>query len=487
MEHIKASSAINQFYSIAAYVYLAAIIVVAMFLGMSPLIFLAFVLMAIIFILPSSFLGLTIIVSFTMIFERFFTLQSLVLNQDIYKIYPLDIIIGLAVIAWLISLRINKKPFKILFDWPERILLIFIIITCASFFRSLANINTELAVAFSTFKNYALYPILYFLVIFIVQNKEQFKKLINTILLSGLAIITFIVIGAIRGQGLWTEFTPLSTTGVRLLASTHAFYLLLVILIATSLVIFDRFWNKGVIFLIIWVWIIGIMTSMMRHLWLALPFGLMIIFLLLKKNNQKKALVFAGKNILIALSIIAIIIMAVVIFNQQDNFDNISGNIKNIETRFISILETGQDTSVNWRIGLWQSAKKSWQASPIFGIGLGRNISLEVGDWRAYEEVRNLHNSLLAITIQMGILGITAFGLFILSVLAKSWKVAMSDPELKPYFIGIIACILTILFCSLFQPYLETNLTGIFLWLMLGILRTSAIIINQHVKNTTSQ
>ena len=131
-------------------------------------------------------------------------------------------------------------------------------------------------------------------------------------------------------------------------------------------------------------------------------------------------------------------------------------------------------------MGLWSDAIKKWQLSPVFGIGFGKQLSIETYDWQANEDVKNIHNSPLAILAQMGIAGFTLFAIFIFSVLGSSFKYIFEDEELKPYYIGIVASIALCLFASLFQPYLETNMTSIFFWMLLGLLSTSRFLIKQN-------
>ena len=62
---------------------------------------------------------------------------------------------------------------------------------------------------------------------------------------------------------------------------------------------------------------------------------------------------------------------------------------------------------------------------------------------------------------------------FIASVLIVAIPKIFVNQDLKPYYLGILAGTVAFLFASLFQPYLETNLLGIWLWLFLGLLRTT--------------
>lgn len=469
----------NVIYSVMAYLYIGCFIILGITIGFTPMVYGLLILASLIFILPAHLLGIYIIIFMTMIFERWFTLSSLVTDQVIYKLYPLDIVLLLALASFVIN-QLKTQSHKIFLKWPEKILIAFLLMNLIYLVKSFWDINADIDVAFSSFKNYGFYPLIYFLIIYAVQTEKQFKNVLHTILLGGLGIITFIVIGLLRGEGLWTEFTPLSTAGIRYLAGTHAFYLMITTLIALSLLAFDRFKNKGFISLIIIIWVAGLTMSLMRHLWLAFFLGLIILLTLIPIINRKYLIKSSLKSGAIIAGILTIILLIINLFPLYQISESLNSSYQTINQRVVSIASGSQDTSINWRINFWGVAKKSWLESPITGLGFGKKLPLDLGQWQTFEEIRNIHNSPLAITIQMGLIGIGLFSLFILISLLGSIKYLRQNEELKPYYFGLLASIVAVLFASLFQPYLETNLTGIFLWILLGLLRTSYII-NQHL------
>ena len=71
-------------YNLVAFIYLAGIIILSIIFGLSPFLYLLFAIIAAALIIPSHLSGLKLIIIMTMIFERFFTLQSLVMEQQIY-------------------------------------------------------------------------------------------------------------------------------------------------------------------------------------------------------------------------------------------------------------------------------------------------------------------------------------------------------------------------------------------------------------------
>jgi len=301
-------------------------------------------------------------------------------------------------------------------------------------------------------------------------------------LLAGVMIIGFIAIGWLRGQGLWTEYTPLSTYGIRFLAGSQAFYLMITVLLSLGLLAFERFKNQGLASVIIIIWLIGLAVSLMRHLWLSLFIGLIFLLTIIPAVNKKNLIKLSLKSslIIITLAIIALLIANISPWaNFSDSLDNF---YKTFSTRITSLISVSQDTSLNWRLNFWRTAEKSWIKNPIPGLGFGQKLPLELGQWQTFEEIRNIHNSPLAIIIQMGLIGISLFTLFIATNLASSFKLIFKNEELAPYYLGLLAAIVAMFFASLFQPYLETNLTSIFFYLLLGLLRTNLIINGQKEK-----
>ena len=479
----------NPIYQILAWSYLLALTASFAVIGVNVVTLIAFILIAAIFILPSPLLGLALIISLTMIFERFFTLEPLMINQIAYKLYPLDIIIGLTIVATALAYWRQRRWPRISWHWPEKLLALFILLTVIYFFRGLMDINADFYVLFSSFKNYAFYPLLYFLTISLVTNEAQLKRIIKIIINSCLVIILFIAFGFLTGEGLWTEFTPLSTEGSRLLAGTHAFYLVLGLLLTLSLMVFRKLTNNNAANAVIVVWLIGIAGSLMRHLWLGLLGAILLLWLLIPLKNKKILARLLARSALIIIAAAVIIILIVNLLPPWHSGQKILEPFFDWYQRLTSIGDVELDSSINWRLVLWQTAQKTWLDSPLIGIGLGKKIPLEFTDWQNFEEIRNIHNSPLAILIQMGLIGFLLFAGFISASAVYSWKKIRPNQALYPYYAGLISALAAILFFSLFQPYLETNLTAIFFWLFLGLIATSRNFLtpNQDYENTPNQ
>jgi O-antigen ligase len=131
-----------------------------------------------------------------------------------------------------------------------------------------------------------------------------------------------------------------------------------------------------------------------------------------------------------------------------------------------------EDSSFAWRSSLWRGVWSELAVNPLFGLGLGQRIYLDMGSYKDYVELRNIHNSFLAITTQLGLVGIILLATLVLNLFIRVWRISLSDHYLqmkKLILLGVLV------FCSvafLFQPYLEANWFSIWWWLALGLSRS---------------
>lgn len=459
--------------------------------------------------------GVAAIIFLTFIFERFFTLQPIIWGRAEYKLYPLDIILA-AVLAGIVFNFINscyrlparnapkhiwsggrpqsigvassgsKRLFfqkKLSLSGADFYLIAFTILAAVYFFISAFVLKTDFSLSFSSFKHYAFYPLLYFAVAYLFNSKERILWLFKFALAGAIGIIFFIVYGLINGVGLWSEFTPLSTEGIRTLAFPHAFYLSLAIIGLITYLIFSEKSNitkftgrskmlyRNFYWILMLVWVIGIIGSMMRHLWISLFASIAVLFLTLpkeKRHNLKKIL---GQGTMLAVAFIILIVYFALLLPASGFKDatNSVGDI--IGSRINSLASAFGDESFSWRGVVWKEAAKKYLESPIFGIGFGKKIYVEIEKYKDFIEVRNIHNSPLVILVQMGIAAI----FLLLAFIYKNIKALYQKINKDWIDFALIAILTNYLIAFLFQPYLETNLLGIFFWIILGLIR-----INSH-------
>ncbi len=424
--------------------------------------------------------GIYSMVILTFVFERFFTLVPIYLDRTLYKIYPLDFFIIAIAAGTILKLVYDKCHHKQItkFSFSEYAFLVVLAwIAFEWVFHFLIKKPENNLIAFSTFKNYFFYPILYFLVIYLFPDKKELSRLLNAFIAGGVIVTTFVVIGAIRGEGLWSEYTPLSTSGTRILAFTHAFYLqmALIILLIKQIYLSNSF--KRHYILIASVWLIGIVGSLMRHLWIALTITFITLIFLVEKETKKRMLKIFGHAAFIVVISVSTALYLAMLFPNNDLSKGIASGFSNVEERIFSTFNTQGDESLNWRQNVWQSAVQKWIASsPIMGTGFGSFVSVEIGPkYRSFVEMRDLHNSVLAFVIQTGLIGFVLLAVYLISIILTLLKKLKTKDERENYLVfASLVLLVNYGVAFLFQPYLEINLLGIFFWIILAIARVSS-------------
>ena len=224
--------------------------------------------------------------------------------------------------------------------------------------------------------------------------------------------------------------------------------------------------------IILALWMLGILASLMRHMWIGMFVALCFSWMFLMQKNVRQ---ITKKMIIVAISF-GVFILSVWVFISllfpASTAGRISGSaIEIIVTRATSIGNIA-DTSISWRGSTWQSAFFSLSQNPFFGSGFGVRIPVESGEYRDFVEIRNIHNSWLALLVQMGIGGFVILGAFLVSFFFRAFRFCGETPFLSTMRVALLTILVYQGIVFFAQPYLETNLTGIFFWLTLGLMNT---------------
>jgi O-antigen ligase len=422
------------------------------------------------FFFPRS--GLYASIFLTFIFERFFTLQAIIIGRSEYKLYPLDIIMVAILLGIIVQLLARKIRFE--FKKIDFVAAIFIVAVILYGIIDIVFLGADAGLVISAVKNYAFYALLYFAAAILIRNEEDLKTLGKWVFTGALLIIGFIIYGILNGNGLWSEYTPLSTEGVRTLAFTHAYYLSIALIIAVVWQAFQKKeagdWASALVYLIP-IWAIGIVGSMMRHLWISLFVSLLSITLMLKPAQRKIIGKNAFKYSVAVLCFAVVLIFSISLAPNSDVTKKMTDSFSMISNRAISVTNS-EDESIAWRSVVWQQTLDQYKKNPVFGIGLGKKVSVEIGDYKDFVEVRNIHNSFLVLFVQMGIVGVGLLAFLIYSLLKDNRKNAGNGELGNTVRYATIGILVLQLVAFMFQPYLETNLLGIFFWINLGIMRS---------------
>ncbi len=412
--------------------------------------------------------GLSALVILTVLFERFFTLEGFQFGRDIVKLYPLDVVLlGLYTYA-AGKLFFGKTSFR--WGWPGIFLIGFFALSTIYLAASLFGFGAA-EVAFSTWKNYVFYGILSLILPIVLESEDDIRMLVKRFLYAAVSAIAFLFLGVALGGGLWTEYTPLSTEGVRLVAFPHSFYFSLALL---SLLVTVRFWERRndrlLLFAVMALWSIGIVGGLMRHLWIGLFFSFAFAFVFLFDVMARRMTVRMGS--IVFSSVVAILCswLFVSFTFPSSGMSETFWSVERVVVERVVSVGDAADESIAWRGSVWQSAADILMDRPLVGTGFGMRIPVENGAYRDFVEIRNVHNSWLALFVQMGSVG---FFLLVAAGLASVWraqKTRIASEFLRSVRLALMALLLfqTVLFFA--QPYLETNLLGLFFWLTIGLL-----------------
>lgn len=426
---------------------------------------------AAVFLQPTA--GLPFIIIATMMYERWFTLQPIVLGDQTYKLYPLDIVFAATALGFLFHQAFGKHKRQLSFTAIDLWLACFIALCGIYTVASILNASADAALTISAFKNYAFYALLFWLVGITVQTRQDLVLAMRTFFLGGMGVLVFVVIGVLRGQGLWTEYTPLSTEGVRLLAFPHAFFLCLVLIISLVLLVYRLRPQRASLFFM-WAQLIGVLGSLMRHLWGSLAMVAFIIWTVLPKVARKNLFQFFAKNAAVLSLLVVLMAFIVLVFPLSNVALQISDWISPYSSRAQSVINSAADSSARWRVYAWSAAKESFVSHPLVGIGYGQELTVDFDTYRRVVPIRELHNSYLVLLVQMGLVGAIAFAGLMFTACRDLYRAWAGKGILWPYQLAFASALGIFLFASLWQPYFETNLTGIFFWILLGLVTVSS-------------
>jgi len=461
----------------------AIFVVASFFISFNLPLYVACIVLASIFILKKPEVGLYATILLTAIFGFSFGLLPFEWDDSIYKIYILDILVIVTCLSFLFY-KLNNPKVKIKIGEKLGILILVFIAYC--FFSMIYGIMSggSFELAFSTFKNYALYSVFFFLVINIIKTKEKLREVIYVLIIAGILIIPFIFLGLFQGSGLWIEFTPLSTEGTRLLAPNHAFDLCVAIIFTINFVAFRKNIFGKYTIPIVFIEIIGVIGSLTRHLWIALFVGLALSFIFLPKKNKKNLFKLFSYQILFLLLIVIIYALVSFILTQEVKIfglDYAKDAVIRLQSLFL--YSESQDSSIYFRIFSWEKALSLFKESPIVGIGFGHKLSFDVFGWPLIIPMRELHNNFVGIIVQMGILGFLTFVVFNVYFLVKGFSL-LKDKSKKyyPYILGAISCYFVFLVAANFGTYFDSNIFVTFYWIFIGV-----VFVVNDLKNSGEQ
>ncbi|MFA6027937.1 MAG: O-antigen ligase family protein [Patescibacteria group bacterium] len=426
----------------------------------------------VIFLYPR--IGISIAIFSTVVFERIFTLTPLIISDAEYKFYPLDLIIVITLVAWLMPYLVNRK--KILNFQQNK----WLIISCSCFFFLLAIsfvraylTGADLALAFSANKNFIFYSLFFLLVVALIDNKHKLITLLASSFFGAISVLSIFLMGLITGQAVFTEYIPLSTYGERYLGGGYTFFLALAVIWIFSFFVFKQYKEKNWLYYSVWVALlislIALALSLIRHIWLGLAVAVIFYFIFLGKRQKWE---FAKiVSIMLFLIVLGTFLVLYVNYWQGEAGFSVKELFTSIYLRVQSIFTFSYaDDSALWRREAWLAAYKVFTHNIVFGIGLGKTLTLELFNYESEVDIRELHNDFVAIALQMGLTGLLLIFWFIFEIMRRFVKIYReTDKAKQQYLLPAAACLVLFLFSANFGTYFDLNLLVIFFWIMLAI------------------
>ncbi len=419
--------------------------------------------------LRSPLAGLVTIIFCTIVFERFFTLAPLEIGDQIIKLYPLDVML-LASLLGVIGQWLTGQQRPIIRDglFGAGIWLL-PLAAVAWFLWSISQPAADLELAFSALKHLALYAAVFFLAINAIRTPHHLRQAIGATVVACMIVVGFALYGFATGQGLWTEFVPLSTPGSRIIGGPHSLYLALFFTFGIHWLVSQSRWR-------LWHWLlviillaagIALLGSLQRHLWLAVIAAIGFLLTQYQPNQRQVVWRLVGGGVLLA----ALAVTASFWLSswQIGNFLLDSDLLYSLRFRFISFIHSAGDSSAVWRVAAWHRAWELWQANWLAGIGFGQLMTFSIGENDFAVPVREVHNSFIAIIVQMGLAGlISLLALLVSGLRAYRQGLRQLRGRWQQALIGFAGLVLLFLVAANFGTYFSINLLVIFFWLCLA-------------------
>ena len=381
-----------------------------------------------------------------MLFVPIFPLQNVIVRFQQFPLgqYLINTILIAMILGWFLHAARRKE--KILEQSVfNNLLIIMVLYTFYSLWQGYSSLGSDITlrfddIRFQNWKNYVVFPLLFFIVFNNIKNSRQIKLLVVF-----MAIAIFLMNYYTINQLHWLSnpqarakingtFVWLGPNELAAFFATYSFVLL-------GILFFDKSKLRRLFFLVLIILsLYCVLFLFSRGAYLAILAGI-FFFCFLK-----------AKKLLIP--ILFIIIFWNVILPKQV-VDRIN------ETR----TEEGTlDTSSETRIIMWQRAFQLFKESPITGSGFNTIwfMGLELGD---------THNIYLKVLAEQGIIGIVIFLILLFKALSSgiSLYLKTNDNFLKGLGVGFSACVIAMIVANMFGDRWTHPQLGTYFWVFLAL------------------
>ncbi|MFH1413969.1 MAG: O-antigen ligase family protein [Candidatus Omnitrophota bacterium] len=378
-----------------------------------------------------------------------------------------DILLVIIVLGWGFgSMLRNRSIFE---KTPfNKLILVMILFTYLSLWRGSSYLGFAPPLnlgdpRFHAWKNYMIFPLLYFVTVNNIRSLKHIKWLVLAMAFSVLIMNRYT-----GGQLKWFPNLLVSRekihgtfvwTGVNVVAAFYAQYIF---------VFFGLFltYKKKLLRILF-----GVLAA----------FGLYICLFLFSRGAYFGLLAgFLVISILRKRSLIVPLVLLLV-FWQSLLPPSVVERISQTKT------EEGElETSAQRRIDLWKESVELFQDNTIAGVGFNTVPYLGLAGGFA-----DTHNIYLKILVEQGMIGFIIFISLLLLAIRSGWRlyISSSDSFLKGLGLGFIACVVSMMFTNFFGDRWTYLQIGTFFWVLLALVVRGNIINREELlsKNNAKQ
>ncbi|MFB3788464.1 MAG: O-antigen ligase family protein [bacterium] len=195
----------------------------------------------------------------------------------------------------------------------------------------------------------------------------------------------------------------------------------------------------------------SLLVSYKRAYYIALLAGLAALFWIQGHKSRFRLLLISGAAAVILAGLITV----------TDQWTAVG-------LRVDSILHPTKESSANYRLVEWQNALICIRRNPLFGIGLGGIMPMEI--WLSRTNLLGVHNTFLWVAVKMGAFGLFTYLLVHFAFLRRLRRqnVVLRDPFLRVLSKGIYCTFIAFLAAQLFAPMFAQMRTAAYLGMIFG-------------------
>jgi O-antigen ligase len=319
-------------------------------------------------------------------------LSYLSVSTGLVSLFPSDFLLLLLLAVFL--LRVLRREVRLGFpqDRAGRVLAVFLLYGLFSFVRS---IPLHGRAALPTFRQEFFYALFFYMTLVFMKRRSARRRFLIAFLAAAVGI------GLI---GIWNMATGHFVGGM---TGSHTYRYLsglqaMILIFALGLI-----WaTVGVRSRSLWGWIlvglcvIGIMISQARSVWLGGVIAVTVVAM--SVYGWKRPLLLVGLPLLI---LVGLIVRAA---GTLSGIPIIGSTI----TRMASLAQAPADVTTLWRLVTWAEAIRAWTASPVLGLGLGRQMARFDPVIAKWDTTSQMHNSYLDLMCNSGLIGLLLLVLF---------------------------------------------------------------------------